>query len=120
MRYFRLALRYATSGSEPCVLVVMGRVATGKSTVAKQLASELDWPIFSSDEIRKTLAGLPLTSELLRSCSRKFIPTTSTDRTYKQLLEKGLAAVNIDSGVVLDATFASGQSAIFCGALRQS
>jgi len=60
-RYFRLALRYAVSGSEPLVLVVMGRVGTGKTTVAKQLASELDWPVFSSDEIRKTLAGVPLT-----------------------------------------------------------
>ena len=30
-----------------------------------------------------------------------------THRTYEQLLKKGLAAVNIDSGVVLDATFAS-------------
>ena len=30
-----------------------------------------------------------------------------TDQTYKQLLEAGLAAVNIDNGVILDATFAS-------------
>src|SRR5437667_415831 len=33
-RYFRLALRYAVSGSEPLLLAVIGRVATGKSTVA--------------------------------------------------------------------------------------
>ena len=59
-RYFHLALRYAVVGSEPLVLVVMGRIATGKSTVAKQLARELGWPVFSSDETRKTLAGLPL------------------------------------------------------------
>src|SRR5438552_4885926 len=38
-RYFRLALRYATSGSEPLVLVVMGRVGDGKSTVARQLGA---------------------------------------------------------------------------------
>src|SRR5437867_11001338 len=60
-RYFRLALQYAVSGSEPLVLVIMGRVGTGKTTVAKQLASELDWSVFSSDEIRKRLGGLPLT-----------------------------------------------------------
>ncbi|MEX0599833.1 MAG: hypothetical protein WD205_04255, partial [Rhodothermales bacterium] len=30
--YFRLALRYATGGSQPLVLVVMGGVGTGKST----------------------------------------------------------------------------------------
>jgi aminoglycoside phosphotransferase family enzyme/predicted kinase len=106
-RYFRLALRYATIGSEPCFLVVMGRIATGKSTVAKQLASELGWPIFSSDEIRKTLAGLPLTARTPPELREKVYSDHMTNQTYKQLLEKGLAAVNIHSGVVLDATFAS-------------
>jgi aminoglycoside phosphotransferase family enzyme len=61
VRYFRRALRYATSGSQPLVLVIMGRVGTGKTTVARQLGSELDWPVFSSDRIRKTLAAVPLT-----------------------------------------------------------
>ena len=105
--YFRLALRYATIGSEPCVLVVMGRIATGKSTVAKQLASELGWPIFSSDEIRKTLAGLPLTVRTPRELCAEVYSDHMTDQTYKQLLETGLAAVNIDNGVILDATFAT-------------
>src|SRR5207247_3810119 len=59
-RYFRLALRYAVAGSEPLVLVIMGRIGTGKTTVARELGHELDWPAFSSDEIRKTLAGIPL------------------------------------------------------------
>jgi predicted kinase len=36
----------------------MGRVGTGKSTIAKRLASELDWPVFSSDETRKIITGL--------------------------------------------------------------
>ena len=38
-RYFQLALRYAAVGSEPLVLVVMGRIASGKTTVARQLAA---------------------------------------------------------------------------------
>jgi Predicted kinase len=100
-------LRYATIGSEPCFLVVMGRIATGKSTVAKQLASELGWPIFSSDEIRKILAGLPLTVRTPPELREEVYSDHMTHRTYEQLLKKGLAAVNIDSGVVLDATFAS-------------
>src|SRR5438094_3487100 len=59
--YFRLALRYTIASSEPLVIVVIGRVGTGKSTIANRLAGELDWPVFSSDQIRKTLAGVPLT-----------------------------------------------------------
>lgn len=107
MRYFHLALRYATTGSEPLVLVVMGRVATGKTTVAKQLATELDWPFFSSDEIRKILAGVPLTARTAPELRDKVYSNQMTDQTYEKLVEKGLAAVTAHSGVVLDATFSN-------------
>ena len=117
-RYFRLALRYAVTGSEPLVLVVMGRIGTGKTTVAKQLASELDWPIFSSDEIRKTLAGVPVTEQTASEMRDKVYSAPMTEKTYKQLIEGGLAAVGRCSrgrrprpapraGVILDATFST-------------
>jgi uncharacterized protein len=106
-RYFRLALRYATSGSEPLLLVIMGRIGTGKTTVARQLASELDWPVFSSDEIRKTLAGVPLQVRTAPELREGVYSDQMTDRTYAKLLENGLAALATRSGVVLDATFSS-------------
>jgi hypothetical protein len=106
-RYFHLALRYAVVGSEPLVLVVMGGIATGKSTLAKQLACELDWPVFSSDEIRKTLAGLPLNVRTPPKLRDKLYSERMTDQTYEKLLQNGLAALAIDNGVVLDATFSS-------------
>jgi uncharacterized protein len=106
-RYFHLALRYAVVGSEPLVLVVMGRIATGKSTVAKRLARELDWPVFSSDEIRKTLAGLPLNVRTPPKVRDKLYSERMTDQTYEKLLQNGFAALAIDNGVVLDATFSS-------------
>jgi aminoglycoside phosphotransferase family enzyme/predicted kinase len=106
-RYFRLALQYAVSGSEPLVLVVMGRVGTGKTTVAKQLASELDWPILSSDEIRKTLAGISLTERTAPELRDKVYSGQMTKQTYKKLVENGLATLAIHDGVVLDATFSS-------------
>ena len=106
-RYFRLALRYATSGSEPLVLVVMGRVATGKTTVAKQLGRELEWPVFSSDQIRKTLAGRPLTKRTAADLRGEVYSEGMTEQTYNKLLEEGLAACEIYGGVILDATFSS-------------
>ena len=60
-RYFQLALRYAVVRLSPLALVVMGRVASGKSTLGRgartgaRLADRI-----SSDELRKTLAGAPL------------------------------------------------------------
>ena len=115
-RYFRLALRYAIASSEPLVIVVMGRVGTGKSTIAKRLAGELDWPVLSSDEIRKTLAGVPLTQRTPPDLRAKIYSAHKTQRTYRKLLEDGFAAVGCSrgrqprprqshNGVILDATF---------------
>jgi uncharacterized protein len=106
-RYFRLALQYATSGSEPFLLVVIGRIGTGKTTIARQLGSELDWPVFSSDRIRKTLAGVPLTERTAPELREKVYSEQMTDQTYKELVEQGLAALATCGGVILDATLSS-------------
>ena len=106
-RYFHLALRYATMSSEPMIVVVMGRIATGKSTVAQQLASELDWPVFSSDRTRKTLSGVPLTKRTAPELRGKVYSKEVTTLTYARLMEEGLGALATHSGVILDATFSS-------------
>jgi aminoglycoside phosphotransferase family enzyme/predicted kinase len=117
-RYFRLALRYVIAGSEPLILVVMGRVGTGKSTIAKRLASELNWPVFSSDEVRKTLAGVPLSQRTPAELRDKIYSTEMTQRTYRRLIKDSLAAIGCSrgrrprplqshNGVVLDATFST-------------
>jgi aminoglycoside phosphotransferase family enzyme/predicted kinase len=106
-RYFRLALRYAVSGSQPLVLVVMGRVGTGKSTIAKQLENELGWPVISSDRVRKSLAGVPLPERTARDLKGIVYSERMTDQTYEELIKQGLAALSIESGVILDATFSS-------------
>ena len=106
-RYFYLALRYATTGSEPLLLVVMGRIGTGKTTVARALASELDWPVFSSDKIRKTLAGLPLRERTAPELRDKIYSDSLTEQTYAELVREGLAAAAAHGGAVLDATFSS-------------
>jgi aminoglycoside phosphotransferase family enzyme/predicted kinase len=106
-RYFRLALNYAVAGSQPLVLAVMGRIAAGKTTVANQLARELDWPIFSSDHVRKMLAGVSLTKRTPAEQRDKVYSKQMTEQTYKKLLENGLAALATHNGAVLDATFSS-------------
>jgi aminoglycoside phosphotransferase family enzyme/predicted kinase len=106
-RYFRLALRYPVAGSDPLVLVIMGRVGTGKTSVARQLGNELDWPVFSSDEIRKALAGIPLTERTQQERRGEVYSLQMTQRTYGKLVEDGLGALKKYSGVILDATFAT-------------
>jgi aminoglycoside phosphotransferase family enzyme/predicted kinase len=106
-RYFRLALRYAIAGSEPLILVVIGGVGTGKSTIAKGLASELNWPVLSSDEIRKRLAGVPLTQRTPPELRAKIYSAQMTQQTYRKLLVDGLATLKENRGVILDATFST-------------
>ncbi len=117
-RYFRLALRYASGGSEPLILVVMGGVGAGKSTIAKWLASELNCPVFSSDEIRKTLAGVPLTQRTPSELRPTVYSAQMTRRTYRKLIGDGLAAIGsrrgrrprplqLHNAVILDATFST-------------
>ncbi len=118
-RYFRLALQYAIRGSERSIVVVMGGVGSGKTSVATQLGSELDWPIFSSDQIRKTLAGIPLTQRTPAEQRGEVYSKRMTRRTYEKLVADGLAALGSCSralrprpamtrgGVILDATFST-------------
>jgi aminoglycoside phosphotransferase family enzyme/predicted kinase len=106
-RYFRLALRCAIAGSEPLVLVVMGRVGTGKSTIAKRLSSELGWPVFSSDRIRKTIAGVPLTDRTPSDLGAKIYSARMTQKTYGKLLKDGLVSLKKNGGAILDATFST-------------
>lgn len=106
-RYFRLALRYTVSGSEPLLLAVIGRVGTGKSTVTRALGNELNWPVFSSDQIRKTLAGVSLSRRTPPRKRAEVYSRQMTAKTYKELLARGLVAAKIQGGAIIDATFSS-------------
>src|SRR6266540_3765589 len=87
--------------------------------IAKRLASELDWPVFSSDETRKTLTGVPLAQRTPPELRAKIYSARMTQKTYRKLVEDGFAAIGRCSrgrrprllqphnGVILDATFST-------------
>jgi aminoglycoside phosphotransferase family enzyme/predicted kinase len=105
-RYFRLALQYAVAGSQPLALVVMGRIASGKSSLARALSHELGWEVFSSDHIRKTIARLPLYQRGDDSIRARLYSPSLTERTYEKLLSGAEESVARGRSVILDATFA--------------
>jgi aminoglycoside phosphotransferase family enzyme/predicted kinase len=104
--YFRLALAYAIGATEPMVLVVMGRIGSGKSSVAQALGDELGWPVFSSDALRKGLAGFPLHGRSDDQARKVLYAQGMTRRTYQALLKSALHSVRQGQSVILDATFA--------------
>jgi predicted kinase len=105
-RYFRLALQYTVAGSQPLVLAVMGRIASGKSTLAHALGTELDWQVYSSDYIRKKLAGFPLYERSSAAARKRLYSASMTERTYDRLLTTAEAQLQKGLSVILDATFA--------------
>ncbi len=106
-RYFQLALQYAVCGSRPLALVFMGRVASGKSALAGRMARELGWRLLSSDERRKTLAGVP-PHQRGDAASRAFLYSSiMTGRTYDSIIRDALESLRGGHGVILDATFSN-------------
>jgi aminoglycoside phosphotransferase family enzyme/predicted kinase len=104
-KYFQLALRYAVAGSAPCAFVFMGRIASGKSSLAEAAGASLGWEVFSSDRIRKTIAGVPATLRPQEAERAELYAAQMTARTYDTLAERAFAAVQRGGGAVVDATF---------------
>lgn len=88
------------------MLVVMGRIGSGKSTLARALADELGCEVLSSDVLRKTIAGLPLTARPAAAVRRRLYSAAMTRRVYDRLLDDAEARLRAGRHVILDATFA--------------
>lgn len=104
--YFQLALQYVVAGSQPLVVAVMGRIASGKSTLAKALATELGWKSLSSDRLRKEMAGLPLHERTRADARAQLYSAEMTEQTYEKLFTGAEAEMRAGRSVILDATFA--------------
>ncbi len=107
--YFRLALQYVVCGSEPMVVIAMGRGASGKSTLARSLGRELGWEVFSSDHIRKKLAGMPLYKRCRPAIRRRLYSKAMTTKTYRRLLQHAVDRLKERRSLIIDATFSRRQ-----------
>ncbi|MDD4933926.1 MAG: ATP-binding protein, partial [Methylacidiphilaceae bacterium] len=96
---------YATVGSRPTALAVLGRVGAGKTTLAAGLARELGWAHLSSDSPRKELAGLPSGGRPSEEVRSWLYSPEFSEKTYDELLRRALDALRAGSGCVVDATF---------------
>ncbi len=96
-----LGHRFAWRTRRPLIVVVCGVAASGKTTLAQQLASVSGWDHVSSDIVRKRLAGVaPEERAGSEHYSAEF-----TLRTYGELGLAAREAFGASGGVIVDATF---------------
>lgn len=100
--YFRLASQYAQP--QPGQIVIMsGLSGSGKSTVARRLACQLNGIHIRSDAVRKHLAGISLTQS--GEGEQDIYTPEMTQKTYQRLADLGLSLAKIGWTVILDAKY---------------
>jgi aminoglycoside phosphotransferase family enzyme/predicted kinase len=101
--YFDLAGAYARK--KPLLLITVGLMGTGKSTVARALAKRLGLTVISSDIIRKKLAGVPLTERRFEGFSGGIYTPEFTRNTYDAMFGEAKDILKSGDSVILDASF---------------
>ncbi len=96
-----LAERLAWRARGPLVIAVGGPPASGKSTLAAELARRSGWTALSSDVVRKQRRGV----ELEVSAPDEAYALDARAAVYRELAERAAAAIAAGDGVVVDATF---------------
>jgi aminoglycoside phosphotransferase family enzyme/predicted kinase len=107
-RYFLLALSANRRTLLPPALVAVGGViATGKSTVAEWIASELGAPIVDSDRTRKHLVGVEPTQHMNDAAWTGAYDPAFTKQVYREILRRAEVVLASGRAVVIDASFRS-------------
>jgi uncharacterized protein len=95
-----LAERLCWRARGALAVIVCGPAASGKSTLARELATRSGLAVVASDEVRKRLAGLGAGE---RASSEHYTPEF-TARTYAAVGEAARARLAGRDGVIVDAT----------------
>ncbi len=103
--YYRLALRYALIGTGPVVLIFMGRIASGKSTLAETMSERLGLVHYNSDRVRKALFNLDIYDRTPDEIRDQIYTPKVNAKTYSVLYDRMDEQLNRRQSVILDATF---------------
>jgi hypothetical protein len=104
-RHSRLAAAYAAKFSRQTLWVVCGLSASGKSTIAREMATRLRIGVHSSDVVRKLLAGTPTHEPAPAEFGEGIYTAAQTAKTYETLLGELREELRRGRSTIADATF---------------
>ncbi len=107
-RYFLLALAASQRALvAPALVAVGGVIASGKSTVAECIASELGAPVVDTDRARKHMLGIEPTRHRNDAAWGGAYDLAFTERVYREVLRRAEVVLASGRPVVIDASFRS-------------
>jgi aminoglycoside phosphotransferase family enzyme/predicted kinase len=106
-RYLDLSYQYAVHFTRPTIWVICGLPASGKSSIAKELAKLLKVEVLRSDVVRKELFGLQPGRPLGERFEEGIYSKEASLHTYAKLLLLAQEEVGSGHSVILDATYSS-------------
>ena len=107
-RYFLLALAASRRPLvTPTLVAVGGIIASGKSTVARWVASEIGAPVVDADRTRKHMLGVEPTRHVNDAAWAGAYDLAFTERVYGEVLRRAEVVLASGRSVVIDASFRS-------------
>ena len=103
--YFNLAESYMTTPASSTVYVVFGRIGSGKSTVAAELAGQKGGIILNTDAIRKKMAGLDIYQDAGADAEEGIYTPEMTRKVYTALQNHAVTCVEYGHNAIIDATY---------------
>ena len=104
-RFMDLAYRYARQFTRPILWVICGMIASGKSTVARNLAKAFRTKMLRSDVVRKKLFDRRVFNFKEVAFGEDIYSREATSLTYGKLLLYAQEEIEKGNSVILDATF---------------
>jgi len=99
-QYYHLAWQY-TQSRQGHLWMMSGLSGSGKTTIAREIAKQLQAIHLRSDAVRKQLAGIDLQAQ----GSQQIYQAEMTQQTYQRLLELGLLLASQGWHIILDAKY---------------
>jgi predicted kinase len=92
--------------AKPVMIVFIGLTGAGKSYLAERWSAARGYPCFSSDQVRKELAGVAPESRHHVPFDVGLYSPEMTQKTYGEMLNRAAAAISQgETGVVLDGSY---------------